>query len=74
MNGRDTKVSCPIVQQPDGTHLTYITIDDVIVDKVPTPASQIRHSRESMLWKPAVSNALSGRMVGFSKTSSLFKD
>lgn len=54
MSADIVKISCPIVKQPDGRYLTYIMRDGEVVDKVPTPRSQIRRERISCLWKPEV--------------------
>lgn len=42
-------VTC-IRKQDDGTHLTEIWRDEVLVYTVPTAANQIRPARESQLW------------------------
>lgn len=59
MSERIPVINCPIMKQWDGSHLTYIVFDGVVVDKVPTPPSQIRSDRVSLLWTPKISGSTS---------------
>lgn len=59
MSNRVPIINCPIMKQADGSYLTFVVKDGVVVNKVPTPRSQIRKERTSLLWKPEVKGSTS---------------
>ena len=59
MSGRIPIINCPIVKQSNGSYLTQIVKDGIVVDEVPTHPSQIRPERTSLSWRPEVKGSTS---------------
>jgi hypothetical protein len=47
----EPRISATKVKLPDGTHVTRVTRDGVVLSETPTPASEIREPRTSCLYQ-----------------------